>query len=344
MTNHDGDSVKWFIEHLSPSIKGSQQFVHDAMLEALKHIHQGDVAVLLQSFLDFEPQRYPDIFKKLVVETLSTNVKNVQDLLGHGGTLSTTEFVAECLTSKSFTPSSSKIVKWVICHFRLNYDQVKGDNNALLSKLLGTRKNLCAEWFIDYYNIPLSDIVDMMRQRLFGIFQTVDLSSWKMLLTRFSGGIEAAMMRDKELLHFTSVRHISGEDNYRDHTVQLLLAKIRRSVATAVTPSTDYVEYWQRIGLISDARSHYYSLHDYNCFDGGKVHQSYLPGAYCMSVLVDDNVAMSEYNKEVISERSDLLNTTFSDSRAMTKLGVLYENGDGVDRDITKAVTLPNGS
>ncbi|KAH3705914.1 hypothetical protein Pelo_19538 [Pelomyxa schiedti] len=112
----------------------------------------------------------------------------------------TSEFVVRCLTSGSFEPHSSKIVKWLIREFHLEYEHISEEGNALLFKLLVNSKNRCAEWLIDSFSIPLSDICAMSKWWARPNC-AIDLSSWQMILNKFPN-IDATLIRENHLMTF----------------------------------------------------------------------------------------------------------------------------------------------
>ncbi|KAH3714040.1 hypothetical protein Pelo_19452 [Pelomyxa schiedti] len=153
--------LEWFLKHLSSSqaSKITMTCIHEAVSQALKRGLTNSVSLLLETFTAFEPHQDRHQFKKIVSAFLWCHMKGFQRLCsGSCSTVLTPEFVGGCLTSKSFYPYSSKVVKWVIRKFDVQYTQIKANNNQLLFRLLTRPKNRCAQWLIEYFDIPLSDV------------------------------------------------------------------------------------------------------------------------------------------------------------------------------------------
>ncbi|KAH3723350.1 hypothetical protein Pelo_17946 [Pelomyxa schiedti] len=187
--------LRWFIEHVSHASL-SHTAIHGAISEALGNKLPNYVALVLESFPQFVPASDPDQFQKIAVKFMKSNMIALQHLFQSVGDdsspLLTPEFVAQCLACDSFQPESSKIVKWVICKFNLQYNHIKSNNNALLCKLLHSRKNGCVQWLLESFDIPLTDITLMASNPGAGRF--IDLVGWK-LLERHYPTIDAAMIR-----------------------------------------------------------------------------------------------------------------------------------------------------
>ncbi|KAH3732675.1 hypothetical protein Pelo_16489 [Pelomyxa schiedti] len=194
-----GDGVaglKWLIEHLSHPVMDSSShdmFVVDTILGALGSGHLQAVVVLLDYFTGFEPQRHPVLVEKLVMEFIySGDAMTLQHILNRccAGTPSTSttatrELIVKCLTSGPFPlPHSSKIVKWLISEYHLEYEHIRRCSHLILFKLLSRRKNRCAQWLIESFSIPPSDILDMAKKWC-KPNNNIDLSSLQMLVNKF---------------------------------------------------------------------------------------------------------------------------------------------------------------
>ncbi|KAH3722599.1 hypothetical protein Pelo_18696 [Pelomyxa schiedti] len=114
--------------------------------------------------------------------------------------LLTSEFVGHCLTSQEFHPYSSKVVKWVIRKFNVQYTQIKANNNHLLFKLISRNKNRCAQWLINTFDIPLDDILSMAQ---LSDDNCIDLTGWHMILNHYGPTIDATLIR-KHLMPLVS--------------------------------------------------------------------------------------------------------------------------------------------
>ncbi|KAH3731853.1 hypothetical protein Pelo_17314 [Pelomyxa schiedti] len=197
--------LEWFLKRLSPSqaSKITMTCIHEAVSQALEEPRANSVALLLEMFTAFEPHKDMEQFKNIVTVFLRYHLNGFQSLCtGSGSAVLTPEFVGDCLTSESFYPYSSKVVKWVIRKFNVQYTQIKANNNQLLFRLLTRRKNRCAQWLIESFNIPLSDILAMAK---LGDESgaSIDLTGWHMILNHYGPTIDAALIR-KHLMPLVS--------------------------------------------------------------------------------------------------------------------------------------------
>ncbi|KAH3698801.1 hypothetical protein Pelo_19805 [Pelomyxa schiedti] len=88
----------------------------------------------------------------------------------------TPEFVGQCLTTDTpYEHTSSKVVKWVIRKFNLQYSHIKYDDNALLFKLLYSGNHSCTQWLLETFDIPLHDVVCRLTKPNLWI----DLAGWQ---------------------------------------------------------------------------------------------------------------------------------------------------------------------
>ncbi|KAH3722460.1 hypothetical protein Pelo_18834 [Pelomyxa schiedti] len=196
--------LEWFLQHLSaPDHSGiSMSCIHKAISQALPY-RTNAIAVLLETFPAVEPLLDEAQFEKIVSEFMKYHLNGFQCLCsGSRSSVLTSEFIGNCLTSKSFNPHSSKVVKWVIQKFNLQYSQIKANNNRLLFKLLSGRKNRCAQWLLNRFNIPLSDIVDMA-QLGSKCADSMDLTGWHMILDSYGPSIDRSLIR-KHLMPLVS--------------------------------------------------------------------------------------------------------------------------------------------
>ncbi|KAH3714348.1 hypothetical protein Pelo_19143 [Pelomyxa schiedti] len=120
--------------------------------------------------------------------------------VGEGSPLLTPEFMGPCLTSDVQPVPSSRTVKWVICKFNLQYNHIKSDSNALLFRLFSVRRNRCAQWLLDTFDIPLDDVVSMFNRWLAPNSHT-DLAGWQAILGHYGDAIDASFIRT----HFLGV-------------------------------------------------------------------------------------------------------------------------------------------
>ncbi|KAH3744264.1 hypothetical protein Pelo_14349 [Pelomyxa schiedti] len=195
--------LEWFLQHLSaPDHSGiSMSCIHKAISQAL-NCRVNSVALLLETFPAVEPLLDQGQFKTIVIEFMQFHLEGFQHLCsGSRSAALTPEFIGQCLTSVSFHPFSSKVVKWIIRKFNLQYSQIKENHNQLLFRLLTRQKNRCAECLINTFDIPLSDVVDMAQLSKCG--DSMDLTGWHMILDHYGPSIDGALIR-KHLMPLVS--------------------------------------------------------------------------------------------------------------------------------------------
>ncbi|KAH3731855.1 hypothetical protein Pelo_17316 [Pelomyxa schiedti] len=243
--------LEWFLQHLSSSqaSKIRMTCIHEAISHSLEISGVNCVAVLLEMFPAFEPHRDQTQFEKIVIEFLMCGLKAFQWLCSRPCSATfTPEFVGNCLTSMSFHPLSSKLVKWVICEFNVQYTQIKANNNLLLFRLLKRQMNRCAQWLIDSFDIPLDDVV-AIAQLASGTFDSIDLAGWHMILNHYGPTIDATLIR-KHLMPL-----VSRSPHVAIHAINsfgLTIHEFRDYVVTqaATTRSSTTVKLW--LGLPID--------------------------------------------------------------------------------------------
>ncbi|KAH3744507.1 hypothetical protein Pelo_14096 [Pelomyxa schiedti] len=205
------EGLKWFIQHLSELGIIKESSIQGAFAAALQFSDRLALALLLDTFTEFHPQCYPPLFKKLVIKFMTVGLDTLKRLLvftpASSLPLPTTEFVARCLTSGKFQPYSSKSVKWVIQQFHLQYTHINAKNNSLLFKLFNRRKNRCAEWLIDSFHIPFSDVVEMTKWCREDT--AIDLAGWQLLLRKYHGNINTEVIHQTLMPIVTVSPHIA---------------------------------------------------------------------------------------------------------------------------------------
>ncbi|KAH3758425.1 hypothetical protein Pelo_9773 [Pelomyxa schiedti] len=194
--------LNWLLQHLSQPSKISSVHICRAISDSIENELGNYVPVLLEKFPGFDPQGDPNqrIFRYLVVELVRKFDLKTLELLMSGRTspLLTPEFVSQFLTADWFQPESSKAVKWAIRKFNLQYIDIKSNNNCLLFNLFSKRKNECARWLLTTFDIPLSDLLQMVEANpLHG----PDLAGLQVILDHYGPEIDAAVIRQ----HFMPV-------------------------------------------------------------------------------------------------------------------------------------------
>ncbi|KAH3744265.1 hypothetical protein Pelo_14350 [Pelomyxa schiedti] len=188
--------LEWFLQHLSSSQVSEIKMscVHKAVSQALQNSRRNSIALLLKTFSVFEPHQDQRKFKEIVTQFMQFHLAGFQHLCStSSSTFLTPELVGQCLTSESFHPYSSKVVKWVIHKFNLQYSQIKQTNNLLLFKLMMRHKNRCAQWLIESFDIPLLDIVDMAELAKESD-DSIDLTGWHMILDHYGPAIDGDLI------------------------------------------------------------------------------------------------------------------------------------------------------
>ncbi|KAH3766868.1 hypothetical protein Pelo_1262 [Pelomyxa schiedti] len=198
--------LQWFIQHLRHPL--GMKYVHEALSTALGNSCSRHVKLLLERFSEFEPHRHPPLFSGLLILFMELgDVYTLRHLFSVGSSLLTKEFVAECLTSNKFYVSSSKMVKWIIRQFDLQYSHVSSNKNCLLFHLLKKRKNMCAQWLIESFQIPLSDVIEMTAKWCYPI-SGLDVSGWQMLMNNYPA-IDTSVIRQHLIPIVTLSPHIA---------------------------------------------------------------------------------------------------------------------------------------
>ncbi|KAH3714544.1 hypothetical protein Pelo_18946 [Pelomyxa schiedti] len=75
---------------------------------------------------------------------------------------------------------SSKVIKWLIEKYNLTADHIKGNNIAVLCRLLSLSKTGCAEWLIKKFHITWDEVATVYWDPRF-----IKLSTWRMLMRIF---------------------------------------------------------------------------------------------------------------------------------------------------------------
>ncbi|KAH3714088.1 hypothetical protein Pelo_19404 [Pelomyxa schiedti] len=163
--------LQWFIQHLSSPSSLSMTSIHQAISQALQAFLTDSIALVLESFPQFDPHIDQSQFQEITLAFMKSNLPALQrlsQLVSAGAAdglslLLTPELAAQCLTSSNFYPFSSKAVKWVIRKFNLKYNHIRANNNVLLFKLLSGKKNGCVQWLLESFEIPLTDNMHWIR-------------------------------------------------------------------------------------------------------------------------------------------------------------------------------------
>ncbi|KAH3731854.1 hypothetical protein Pelo_17315 [Pelomyxa schiedti] len=228
-----GEGLEWFLQHLSPSQAStiSMTCIHEAISHTFQIYRTTPIAVLLTTFTACEPHQDPSQFKEIVIEAMKGYLEVFQHLCsGSCSTFLTPEFVGDCLTSSSFFPYSSKFLKWVIRKFNVQYTQIKANNNLLLFKLLTRRKTHCAQWFIEYFDVPLSDIVSMAPLAS-ADSDSLDVEGWHMILNHYGPTIDATLIREHLMPLVSHSPYVAIQvinsfgltvDEFRDYVVTMI--------------------------------------------------------------------------------------------------------------------------
>ncbi|KAH3732034.1 hypothetical protein Pelo_17132 [Pelomyxa schiedti] len=202
--------LKWLLQHI-PAEQIGQREVAQAVGFCLALGNISGVLFLLEKFHIPHGTEHPFPVWKRVCSYLSRfDLKTAQQIASLGEF--TQAEVAASLTDLSSVVSSSKTVKWMIENYHVTGDQIKGNTNALLFKLVTKSKTSCAEWLIRKAAITLPEVVDMITTRMelhprLGVPKVL-LSTWKMLLREFPQ-ITADIVRAKLMdLVIASPRHI----------------------------------------------------------------------------------------------------------------------------------------
>ncbi|KAH3731683.1 hypothetical protein Pelo_17481 [Pelomyxa schiedti] len=103
------------------------------------------------------PLQLSTILDTLMEVDLQSSLHLIQSA-GEDSLLLTPEFMGPCLAFNIQPVPSSRTVKWVICKFNLQYNHINSDDNYILFTLMEKRKNRCAQWLLDTFDIPLSDV------------------------------------------------------------------------------------------------------------------------------------------------------------------------------------------
>ncbi|KAH3743516.1 hypothetical protein Pelo_15086 [Pelomyxa schiedti] len=202
------DGLKWFIKHLSSPSSLKMSSIHNAVSRALTDPLPDTAAFVLESFPQFDPHVDQALLNKVTLAFMKFNQSALTKLVyADGSSLLTPESAAQCLTSSDFYPFSSKTVKWVIRRFNLQYDHIRANNNLLLFKLLSWKKNGCAQWLLDSFDIPLNDVTEMARTCT--EFNCLDLVGWKLLERHFYPKIDAAMIRSHFIPMLSKSPHVA---------------------------------------------------------------------------------------------------------------------------------------
>ncbi|KAH3763774.1 hypothetical protein Pelo_4358 [Pelomyxa schiedti] len=165
--------AQWFLSNVA-LCNISKNAVHEAVEKDLNYCCFKTAFLKLDTFnLSFHPGLR---FHAVGQVVLSADSSQVTQVLSHGNF--TPQDVAEGLATGGV--ASGKVVRWLLNHFQLNDEQVKGCGRPLLSALLWRQKTNCAEWLIRKFNITLDEIpkvpIPLESDTI------LPLSSWKMLL------------------------------------------------------------------------------------------------------------------------------------------------------------------
>ncbi|KAH3762889.1 hypothetical protein Pelo_5190 [Pelomyxa schiedti] len=183
------EGLQWFIQHLQRPL--GMKYVRDALSTALRKSYSKHANLLLESFPELKPHAPTTISG--TPDTVHCGMKTLRHLFSVGSSLLTKEFVAHCLTESEFYVSSSKMLKWIIRQFDLQYSHISSNKNCLLFGLLELRKNMCAQWLIESFQIPLSDVIKMTAKWC-NPLSGLDVSGWQMLVNHYPA-IDTSVIR-----------------------------------------------------------------------------------------------------------------------------------------------------
>ncbi|KAH3723134.1 hypothetical protein Pelo_18163 [Pelomyxa schiedti] len=189
--------LKWFVQHLPQPLSLKESSVGDAISHLISNQWSDAVVFLLDTFSQYQPQRNPIQFKPILVGLMRNDLRALQRVIQSVGVYSslvlTPEFVGHCLTTDiPYEHPSSKIVKWVIRKFHLQYSHINGDDNALLFKLLSDGKNRCAQWLLETFDIPLDDVVRRLTEHS---STQIDLAGWQKILRHYGNAIDTTLIQ-----------------------------------------------------------------------------------------------------------------------------------------------------
>ncbi|KAH3743512.1 hypothetical protein Pelo_15082 [Pelomyxa schiedti] len=232
------DGLKWFIKHISSPSSLKMSSIHNAVSRALTVFLSDTAAFVLESFPQFDPHVDQKLFREIALAFMNFNLPALQRLSklvsadDGSSSLLTPSLAAQCLTSSDFHPYSSKAVKWVIRKFNLKYNHIRANHNLLLLKLLSRKKNGCAQWLLDSFDIPLNDVAEMARTCTASEasieFNCLDLVGWK-LLERHYPTIDAAMIRRHFIPMLSKSPHVAI---HTIHSFGITLNEFRNYVKT----------------------------------------------------------------------------------------------------------------
>ncbi|KAH3742998.1 hypothetical protein Pelo_15611 [Pelomyxa schiedti] len=245
--------LKWFLQHLSNPSAISDTSIHDA-LSALHQFYRGpsSMLVLLDAFPAYQLHTDLELYEKIVDYFMKSDLKSLQHFYRRVGSsaasLWTPEFISKHLPSSRGLVFCSKIVKWVVCKFNLQYTDIKVHDNYLLFCLLSRKKNRCAQWLLYHFDIPLTDIIQMMQkwcpQAVFGI----DLAGWQVILSRYHPAIDGDMILKHFMPLITMSPHIATYTmhRYRSPTMQECREALAGRNSSALAPE---VKLWLGLPL-----------------------------------------------------------------------------------------------
>ncbi|KAH3732927.1 solute carrier family protein [Pelomyxa schiedti] len=229
--------IQWFLQHLSRPVTTTNHSIKRVVLQALYASQELLHTMEFASGLECS--------EEIVVAFMRKGLKALQWLLLFRDSVSpslTPEFLASCLCSPCFRPLSSKVIKWVICTFNLQYQHIKSGNNHLLHSLLVNGKNRCAQWLLGTLNIPLDDVLLIIE--LHSYWLRCDLAGWQVLLSHYGDSIDATVIRSKLMDVSTSSPHVAI---YTMNKFGITLDEIRShhsGAASCITPVSDETKLW----------------------------------------------------------------------------------------------------
>ncbi|KAH3745227.1 hypothetical protein Pelo_13376 [Pelomyxa schiedti] len=173
--NHGLSGVQWFLAH-TPVCRISETDVTQAILHSLDYGNIGLSLFLLRTFNVSIAGLKPSVVQSVVSYA---DISQVKQIVSHINISSSD--IADGLQQAVL--QSGKVVKWLILQFDLSEEQVKRDNNHLLSHLLKSNKKSCAEWFIHKFHVTFPEVIEMHHK--WKLPTGLNARTWKMIMQLF---------------------------------------------------------------------------------------------------------------------------------------------------------------
>ncbi|KAH3742809.1 hypothetical protein Pelo_15794 [Pelomyxa schiedti] len=176
-------ALKWFLRHVPVGSIERDEAIQ-AVQRCLKLREVKKALFLLETFHLPRGTQTQRMWNKVLKSIPGTDFSTAPQLakLGNFTESDMAQILPEALYfhDLKWSVHSSKVLKWLIESYNVTAEQVKANENVMLSTLITKSKTGAAEWLIKKFHITLPEVLGMHKPEY--ISESARLSTWRMLL------------------------------------------------------------------------------------------------------------------------------------------------------------------